>query len=112
MPLTRDFKETIKERAETDPKFRVALLTEAISALLEGDLETGKMVIRDYINATVGFNELGKLTEKNPKSLMRMFGTSGKPTAENLLVVISQLQQHEGISLAVSPKKREKAPTR
>lgn len=65
------------------------------------------MVIRDYINATVGFNELGALTDKNPKSLMRMFSNQGKPTAENLLVVIHQLQQSEGILLTVSSDKRE-----
>ncbi len=55
MALTRDFKETVKARAERDPAFREALLTEAAEQLLAGDLETGKAMLRDFINATVGF---------------------------------------------------------
>ena len=41
MPLTKDFKETIKARAERDPEFRVGLFREAIEAMLSDDLETG-----------------------------------------------------------------------
>ena len=55
MALTRDFKDMVKARAERDPEFRAALLTEAIEQMLSGDMETGKAVLRDYINATVGF---------------------------------------------------------
>ncbi len=58
MPPTRSFKETLKARAERDPAFRAALLTEAIEQMLSGDVETGKAVLRDYINATVGFQRL------------------------------------------------------
>ncbi len=47
MPLTRDFKETILERARRDAAFREALLREAVDALLSGDVETGKTVLRD-----------------------------------------------------------------
>jgi hypothetical protein len=56
MALTRDFKAAVKARAERDVVFREALLTEAVELLLSGDLETGKAVLRDYINATVGFD--------------------------------------------------------
>ena len=69
MPLTREFKETVQARARRDPAFRAALLQEAIDCMLAGDTETGKLVLRDYINATVGFDELGAATHKSPKSL-------------------------------------------
>ena len=59
MPLTRDFKETIQARAERDPAFREELLREGVELLLSGDMDTGKAVLRDYINATIGFRELG-----------------------------------------------------
>ena len=102
MPLTRDFKETVQTRAESDPEFRERLLKEGVECLLAGDLEAGKIVLRDYINATVGFEELGSLTGKPPKSLMRMFGPSGNPQARNLFEVISRIQQHEGVQLEVN----------
>ena len=101
MPLTRDFKETVQTRAARDPEFREGLLEEGIERLLAGDVDTGKILLRDYINATIGFAELGSLTGKPPKSLMRMFGPSGNPHARNLFEVISRIQQHEGVQLEV-----------
>ena len=102
MPLTRDFKETVQARAERDPAFREGLLKEGIECLLAGDVDTGKIVLRDYINSTMGFEELGSLTDKPPKSLMRMFGPTGNPYARNLFEVISRIQQHEGVQLEVN----------
>jgi len=69
MPLTRDFKETIQARVKNDPAFRERLLSEALDSFISGDVETGKIVLRDYINATLGFDELAKVTKKSPKSL-------------------------------------------
>ena len=101
MPLTRNFKETVRDRAQRDPEFRQALLQEGVECLLSGDVETGKIVLRDYINAAVGFAELGRLTNKQPKSLMRMLGPNGNPHARNLFDLICCIQQHEGIRLEV-----------
>ena len=103
MPLTRDFKATVQARAELDQEFREGLLKEGVECLLAGDVETGKIVLRVYINATIGFEELGSVTGRPPKSLMRMFGPAGNPHARNLFEVISRIQQHEGIQLEVNP---------
>ncbi len=101
MVLTRDFKETIQARVKRDPAFREALLKEGVECLLSGDVETGKAVLRDYINATIGFEELGGLTGKSPKSLMRMFGPKGNPQARNLFEIIGTLQKREGVHFEV-----------
>ncbi len=102
MPLTRDFKETVKARADRDPKFRAALLQEAIEQMLEGDIDTGKAVLRDYINATVGFERLARETGTPVKSLMRMLSPKGNPRASNLFAVISRLQKTSKIRVAVA----------
>ena len=60
MPLTRSFRKTVLARAESDAAFRDGLLTEGVQALVSGDLETGKAVLRDYINATIGFDHLAR----------------------------------------------------
>ena len=99
MVLTRDFKETIKKRADKSPEFREALFIEAIKLLLQGDLDTGKTVLRDYINVTVGFKKLAEEVGKPSKSLMRMFSAKGNPRANNLFSVISQLQKSTGVNL-------------
>lgn len=102
MPLTRDFKETIKARVERDAAFREQMLKSGVECLLGGELDVGKIVLRDYINATIGFEELGRLTGKSPKSLMRMFGPEGNPQARNLFEVIRHLQRSEGVQLEVT----------
>ena len=93
MALTRDFKETVQARASRDPAFRQALLQEAVAAMLEGDLATGKAILRDYINATIGFEALGRATGTPAKSLMRMLGPRGNPQASNLFAVLGHLQK-------------------
>ena len=101
MSLTRNFKETVQARMERDPAFREELLKEDVDCLLAGDVDAGKAVLRDYINATIGFQELGVLTGKSPKSLMRMFGPNGNPQARNLFEIIGCLQEREGLHLRV-----------
>ena len=101
MPLTREFKDTVQARAQRDPDFRSGLLKEGVECLLAGDVDTGKTILRDYINATIGFSELGELTKKQPKSLMRMLGPQGNPQARNLFEIIGCIQHHEGIQLEV-----------
>jgi DNA-binding phage protein len=105
MALTRDFKTTVKVRAERDPKFRAALLTEAVQEMLTGDEETGRAVLRDYINATIGFEKLARETGTPAKSLMRMFGPKGNPRASNLFTVIKRLQKDTGVQLEVAAEK-------
>ena len=85
MPLTRSFKDIVKERVERDPKFREALFTEAVEQLLAGDVKVGKAVLRDYINATIGFERLARETGTPAKSLMRMFGPKGNPRADRFI---------------------------
>jgi hypothetical protein len=97
MPLTHDFKETIRARARREPKFRQALLREAVESYLTGDLETGKSVLRDYVNATIGFQALEKQTDIPIKSLMRMLGPKGSPSAANLSSILTVLQKTEGV---------------
>ena len=111
MALKRDFKESVRARAQRDPAFREALLREAIETLLAGDVETGKAVLRDYINATIGFEALGEATGTSPKSLMRMFGPVGNPQAHNLFAVLRYLQEQANLRLQVraTRRKRERA---
>jgi DNA-binding phage protein len=105
MALTKDFKETIQARARREPAFRKALLQEGVECLLSGDVDTGKAVLRDYINATLGFEKLAQDFGKSSKSLMRMFGPSGNPQASNLFAVIRYLQEQEGVYLEVKAKR-------
>jgi DNA-binding phage protein len=90
-------------------KFREALLTEAVERLIAGEVEVGKAILRDYINATLGFEKLSKVTGTPSKSLMRMFGPKGNPRANNLFAVTGKLQRLSGIRLAVATGSRKKA---
>ena len=101
MPLTRDFRDTVKARADRDPAFRAGLYQEAVQALLDGDLGTAKILLRDVINATIGFARLAGSVNVPEKSLMRMFGPGGNPRAENLIAVVAALKAECQVSLTV-----------
>ena len=103
MALTRDFKETIKAQVERDPGFRKALLARAAQAMLAGETDVGKIMLRDFINATIGFQDLAADIDKTPESLMRMLSETGNPRTNNLMEIFEYLQQVEGIQLKVKP---------
>jgi len=103
MPITRDFKETIQARAIKDKVFREGLLRESVECLLADDMATGKALLRDYINATIGFEELAKQTHKESKSIMRMLSVHGNPTADNLFGILHVLQKREGVQYELQP---------
>jgi hypothetical protein len=105
MPLTKDFNETVKEHLQRDRDFRRALLKEAVGSMVSGDVETGKSVLRKYINGTIGFVQLGSDLGRSPKVLMRMFSASGNPQAKNLFEIVAYLQKIEGTVLEVVEKK-------
>ena len=102
MAKAKSFKELVQGQVKTDRKFAEALLREGVDAMLSGDVETGKTVLRDCIKATVGFEKLGAATGAPPKSLIRMFGPRGNPAAKNLFSVIGYLQKRAGVSLRVA----------
>lgn len=87
MALTRDFKETVIARVERDPAFARALLDEAIALLISGEPETARVILRDLVNATVGFEQLAKLTDVPSKSLHRMLSPKGNPSMDNLAAI-------------------------
>ncbi len=101
MALTREFKSTVQARAMRDAAFRKALLREAVDCFLSGDVDTGKAVLRDLINATIGFLDLGRAMARPPKSLMRMLSAAGNPNARNLFQIVAILQKRERVRLKV-----------
>jgi hypothetical protein len=109
MALTHDFKETILARARRDRDFRHALLREAVECIINGDFDTGKSVLRDYVNATVGFQFLEKRTSIPAKSLMRMLGPKGSPSVAKLSNILTALQKSERVSFAVALKSETRA---
>ena len=104
MALTRDFKETVAARARRDPRFREALFTEAINAYIGGNLTTGKAILRDLVNATVGFEELAAELDKPSKSLHRMLAPHGNPSTENFFGIVNALQKKTHVKLRVTAK--------
>ena len=103
--MTGDCKETIRARVQRDPGFREALQREGIENLLSGDVETGKIILRDFINAAVGFHKLSEITHRSAKSLMRMLGPQGNPQAKNLFEIVKYLQETEGVQFEVRPRR-------
>ena len=77
-------------------------MRESVECILNGDLETGKAVLRDYVNATVGFQNLEKHTQIPAKSLMRMLGPKGSPSVANLSSILTALQKSEGVHFELS----------
>ena len=105
MALTKDFRDTIRDRAQREAGFRQGLLREGLELICNGDFATGRAILRNYINATIGFEKLATVTGTPPKSLMRMFGPNGNPSAKNLFGVLAHLQVQEGVNFEIRPRR-------
>ena len=104
MALTRDFKETVVARVQRDARYRERLFTEAINAYLTGDTATGKSILRDLVNATIGFEGLAAEVKKPSKSLHRMLAPNGNPNTENFFDIIHALQRITRVRLKVTAR--------
>ena len=114
-PIGRSFNEIVQERAGRDPAFAGLLLEEAVQCLLAGDLPTARSLIRDAIKGSMGYGELSRCTGTPEKSLVRMFGPAGNPTAANMASVLYELQRHGKLRLRVQAEPvdgRRSGPTR
>jgi hypothetical protein len=101
MGLTKDFRQTTYARAQRDVGFRKALLTEAVNAYLSGEGTIGKTVLKDFVNATIGFKRLGALAEIPGKSLHRMFNLNGNSSTATFFAALRVLQEQAGVQLKV-----------
>ena len=101
MALTRDFKQTVIERVRRDPEFARAMLDEAATLFLNGEPETARVILRNLVNATVGFEELAMVTAKPSKSLHRMLSARGNPSMDNLAAILSAVRRKLKVAIEV-----------
>jgi len=101
MALTRNFKQTVIERVERDPAFAKALLDEAATLFLQDEPKTARLILRDLVNATLGFEQLAALTDKPSKSLHRMLSPKGNPSMDNLAAIFGAMRTNLKVELEV-----------
>lgn len=101
MALTRNFKQTVVERVAHDPKFARALLDEAATLFLSDEPETARLILRELVNATLGFEQLAELTAKPSKSLHRMLSSNGNPSMDNLAAIFGAVRANLKVDLEV-----------
>ena len=110
---TVPYKDSLKAMADRDPVFADGILEAAVNAMLAGDLEEGRIHLRDYVNATIGFKELARRTGRLDKNLMRSLGPKGSPTAANLFEIVRACTEAGGVKVAaqvVRPAERMPPP--
>ena len=100
MALTRNFKETVIQRVQSDSSFAQALLDEAATLFLNGEPETARLILRDLVNATIGFEQLAVLTDKHSKSLHRMLSPTGNPNMDNLAAIFRAVRERLQVKLS------------
>ena len=76
-------------------------LDEAVTLFLNGESDTARLILRDLVNATVGFEALAHETAKPSKSLHRMLSAKGNPTMDNLAAILKVLRQKFQINFEV-----------
>jgi len=104
------YNDSLKKLVDENPEMGQQMLEGAVNALFQGEIDEGRILLRQYINATLGFAELGRRLDKDPKNIMRSLGPKGNPTLTNLMAMIQACAsaQKMEIQAHVVPKKRSK----
>jgi DNA-binding phage protein len=101
MALSRGVQHTIADRVERDPAFAKAMLDEAATLFLNGEPEVARAILRDLVNATIGFEALAARTKTPSKSLHRMLSAAGNPTMDNLAAIFAAIRKSLKVDLRV-----------
>lgn len=96
--LTRNFTEAIKERAARDPAFARAMLDDAATTFLNGEPQIARLILRDLVNASVGFEQLAAETNRPSKSLHRMLSAQGNPSMDNVAAIFGAVRKRLGLT--------------
>jgi DNA-binding phage protein len=101
MALTRNFKETVIQAcAERRVICTGTAWTRLRHYFLNGEPETARLILRDLVNATIGFEQLATLTAKPSKSLHRMLSPTGNPSMDNLAAIFKAVRERLHVSLS------------
>ncbi|WP_341703639.1 hypothetical protein [Ferrovibrio sp.] len=101
MPTSRSFHEGVIERARSDPDFRRSLLRESVDAMLNGELEVGHRLVRDYIRAADYIDSMAEDMELDAdiSAVINLFDPDVNIGGSKLLQALMTMLQKEGLSL-------------
>lgn len=100
----REIIETITARVQSEPAYARALLQQATSLLLQGEPQTAKLLLRDLVNASIGFEQLARDMDKPSKSLHRMLSAAGNPTLSHVSAMLAAIAAHLGVEIQARVK--------
>lgn len=107
---TVTYNQMIKDMVKERPEFASEMLEDAINSILAGELDDGRLLLRQYVNATIGFQALAKATGKIDRALMRSLSKSGNPTASNLFEIVRACADAQGVTVAARVLPRQASP--
>ena len=110
MALTRDFRQTITARVQSEPAYARALLQQATSLLLQGEPQTAKLLLRDLVNASIGFEQLARDMDKPAKSLHRMLSAAGNPTLSHVSAMLAAIAAYIDVQIDTKVKQKKHLP--
>jgi DNA-binding phage protein len=104
-PLTRPFSDTVHEQLRKSASFRSAYLRGTMECLVAGEIETGKTLLRDYVEGTIGFAKLSAALGRSSASLKRMFTPKANPALRSFFEVTTYLLKRDRTVLKIVDRK-------
>jgi DNA-binding phage protein len=100
--MITSLKDTLREARRllrSDRAMRLASYQEAIMAFFSGDMELGKLNLRDVVKYGIGYDALVLETQISMQSINRMLSRRGNPTTKHLFAILRAIRKYEGIEM-------------
>lgn len=91
----------VRTLAKKEWPIRQSLFCDALRAFFIGAEDEGKKLLRDVVNASIGFERLANATGLSSKSIHRMLTKNGNPTSHNLFLLIRTICIKEGFEVRI-----------
>lgn len=99
----------MRDMVKDKPEIGLEMLEGALNSLLAGEVDDGRILLREYVNVTIGFQELARRTGKHDKNLMRSLSATGNPTAANLFEIIHACAADQGMTITAHVERERPA---
>lgn len=86
--------EIVIQKMRDDPSLALLKLDEIMLNLRTGEHDVAKILLRDLVHATIGFEGLAERIDKPSKSLHRMLSARGNPTTSNLSAILACISEY------------------
>lgn len=107
---TMSYNTMLKNMVAENPNMVAEMLEGALNLILSGEVDAGRILLKNYVDVTIGFPELARRIGKDEKNLRRSLSERGNPTANNLFNIVQACASASNVTISAQVSSNQNIP--